>query len=228
MLAGEAFHGRHRHRQVQQLPSLAVGNLDHRNLAPLPGRIGIRAIQHHMDLEGAVTAGRQVQVQLRAVAFLGTDEGIHTLVPLLQAAETEVFEADDATVGNTGHIHVIAPDVVVVLHPVLVGQVAGIAGGIVGVRRQAENLETLARDLGAGIDRTVRSGSRPDLVLGIRIVPRDAELASVGHFLVVPFDLHGRHHRLAGIAETARRAVVEDIPLAVDFLQGTVRVVRGI
>ena len=139
MLAGEAFHGRHRHRQVQQLPSLAVRDLDHRDLAAFPGRIGIRAVQHHVDLEGAVTAGRQVQVQLRAVALLGAHERIHTLVPLVQAAEAEILEADDAAVGDPGHIHVIAPDVVVVLHPVLVGQVAGIAGGIVGVRRRPGN-----------------------------------------------------------------------------------------
>ena len=116
----------------------------------------------------------------------------------------------------------------VVLHPVLVAHIAGIARGIIAVGRQAVDLEAFARDLRAGVGLSVGGRGHPLLILCIGVVGRDADLSAVGDLLLVPLDPDRRHHRLAGVAEAARRTVVEHVPLAVDLLQRAVRVVGGI
>ena len=116
----------------------------------------------------------------------------------------------------------------VVLDPVLVGHIAGVAGRVVVVGRETEDLEALAGHLGTGISLAVRGCGHPLVAGEVRIVASDADLAAVGHLLLVPLYLNGGNHRLAGVAEAAGRTVIEDIPLAVDLLQGAVGVVGGV
>ena len=194
-------------------------------LLTVPCVVGVGAVEHDVDGEGAVSARREQQVELGAVAGRRSLEGFHALGVLVESAEAEVLEADDALVGDAGEIHVVVPHVVVVLQPVVARHVAGNAGGVVAVGGQAEDLEALAGDLGSRVAGAVGGGSRP-LVIGSKgVVGDDAELAALGDALLVPRDLHRGHHRLTCIAEAARGTVVEDVPLAVDLLQRTVRVV---
>ena len=122
----------------------------------------------------------------------------------------------------------VRPYIVVVLHPLVragARHVAGDACAVVLIGRQAEDLEALAGDLGATVLVAVGSTGCP-LACGSKgVVGGDAHLSALGHGLLVPLDLHGCHHGLAGIAEAARRTMVENIPLTVDLLQRAVGVV---
>ena len=64
-------------------------------------------------------AGCQPEVQQRAVALLRALEGGQSLGSLCEAAEAEVFEADDAAIGDAGQVHAVVPYVEVVLHPLI-------------------------------------------------------------------------------------------------------------
>ena len=203
-----------------------VANRYNTNLFSLHG-----IVEHHVNFEGTLAAVGQVQVEMGIVALLHTLEGLAALRVLSQTAEAEVLEADDAAVLNAGEVHRVVPHVVVVLH-ILVGigtrPIAGETGAIVVVGRQTIDLEALAGHLGTSVLVAVIGLRRPHVVLRKRVVAGDGHLATLGHGLLVPRNLHRCHHRLTGIAEAARRTVVEHIPLAVDLLQRAVGVMAGI
>ena len=128
VFAAEALDRRDSHAIVGDGARSILGNIDHGDLTALPGGVGIRAVKHHVDLEGAAAARGQEEVEAGAVAPVGAGKGLDTLSVLGQAAEAEVLEADDAAVGETGEVHIVVPDIMVVLDPVLVGHIAGVTG----------------------------------------------------------------------------------------------------
>ena len=75
---------------------------------------------------------------------------------------------------------------------------------------------------------TVGSFGCPLVVLGVGVVGGYAHHAALCHGLLVPLNLDGGYHCLTGKTEAAWRTMVEDIPLTVDFLDGTVGIVGGI
>ena len=197
------------------------------NLLTLPG-----VVEHHVNLEGTVSARRQVQVQHRAVASLRTLESLHALRVLSQTAETEVLKTYDTAIGDAGQIHRVVPYVEVVLHPFVAVRTArheaGNTGRIVLVGRETENLETLRGHLGTGIFVAVSGFCRPCVILRIGVVGRNLHHAALCYGFLVPRNLHGSNHCLTGKSKAAWRTVVEHIPLAVDFLYRTVGVMSGI
>ena len=106
--------------------------------------------------------------------------------------------------------------------------VAGDACAVILIRGQAEDLEALAGDLCTTIFVAIGSLSCPYIVLSEGIVGGDANLSALGHGLLVPLNLDGRHHCLTSVGIAARWTMVEDIPLAVDFLQRAVGVMGRI
>ena len=225
MLASETLDGRNGNAVKGSL-LLGIGrNVDDGNLLAVPCAVGIRAIEHHMHLEGLFDSRFEVQHEAGIVASLGALESKYALSILGQTTEAEVLEADDALVGDAGKVHAVVPDVEVILHPVLVGEVASDAGRIILIRIETENLEALGSDLSTRITVAVAGLGNPSLLRSVRIVARDADLTTIGHFLLVPLNLDRSHHWLTGITEAAWWAVIEDIPLAIDELQRTVGIV---
>ena len=235
MLARESLNGRNGH--------LIVGAQHDKTVVVILGCDGLYSqfadlltlpgiIEHDADVERMLAGNGQVEVQRSAVALLDALEGFQSLRVLGQSAEAEVLEADDAAVGDTGQIHRVVPDVVVVLHPlVAVGATcheAGVTCRVVLIRRKTEDLEPFRGYFSASILVAVLSLRRPLVVLRIGVVARDSDHTALGHRFLVPCDLHGSHHRLTGKAEAAWRTVIEHIPLAVDLLQRTVGVVACI
>ena len=228
MLALESFYGGNGYLEFLYC-ALCIGrHVDDGNLLTVMDGVGVRTVEHHMNAEGTFATRGEPEVEHSAVTFLCATESLHALGVLSHSAKTEIFEADDAAVGDTCEIHVVVPVVPSVLHPVVARQIAGNTGRIVLVGIETENLEAFTGHFGTRIFVAVAGLGRPFVVLGKRVVANDAHLAALSHGLFVPFNLDGCHHRLAGIAETTGRTVIEHIPLTVDFLQRTVGVVCGI
>ena len=184
-----------------------------------------------MNLKCTLAAGGQVQVKAGIVAFLCSLKGFYAFRVLCQAAKAEVLEAYDTSILNTGEVHRVVPHVVVVLHPVVGTRAideAGISSAIILIGGQAEYLEAFAGHLGSCVFVAITCFCCPYIILSVGIIAGDSHPSAFGNGLLIAGDLHGSHHRLAGIAETAWRTMVEDIPLAVNFLQGTVSVVAEV
>ena len=225
MFALQFLYGRDSHL-IDCRTALGIGrHFYHTDFLTVPNAVGVRSVEHHTNLEGTVSAWSEVEVERSAVTFLRTLEGIHTLRRLVQSAETEIFEADDTTVGDARKVHTVVPHIEVVLHPLVAGHIGGDASRIILIWRQTENLETLRGDLSTRVFHAVAGFCGPFVVLGVWVVAHDAHLAAVSHGFLVPFNLHRSHHRLTGIAEATRRTMIEHIPLTVDFLKRAMGVV---
>ena len=179
-----------------------------------------------------MSASGQVEVQHRTVAFLNTIKSLQALGGLSQTAEAKVLKAHDTTVGDSGEIHRVVPDVMVVLHPLVTVGAArhetGITGRVVLIGRQTEDLETLRGDFCACIFVAVGSLGRPFIVFGIGVITRNLHHAALCHRLLVPGNLYRSHHGLTGKAEATWGTVVEHIPLTIDLLNRTMGVVACI
>ena len=146
---------------------------------------------------------------------------------MVQSAEAEIFVTDDVATVYVDR-HIVAPDVPCILLAAYIRQVACVAGRIIFVGVHSEYLEAFRGNFGTGIGISVICLRLPDAVGGIRVVAMNGYFASFCHGFFIPLDGDRCHHRLACKPESARRTVIEYIPLAVDFLQTAVRVVCGI
>ena len=106
------------------------------------------------------------------------------------------------------------------MQPLLVGHEAGNTRRIILIRWQTENLETLAGHLGSRILHTIGSTGRH--------LTGNHHSSTLADGFLVPRYLHRSNHRLTRIAKATWRTVIEDIPLAIDLLQGSMRVMTGI
>ena len=224
MLAAQTFHIRHIDRICGGGSGCIGRNLQGGYFLAVPNGIGIGTVQHHTNGEGTVPAWSEAQIELCAIAFACGGKSLHTLAVLLQSAKAEILESHHTTVGDASQIHAVVPHIVVVLHPVVASHVTGNSSRVIGIGGKTEYLESLAGNLGTGIACAVCGRSRPFVALGIGVVSYNGYFSAVGHRFLVPSNLDGSHHSLACIAKTAGRTVVENIPLAVDFLQRTVGV----
>ena len=89
-------------------------------------------------------------------------------------------------------------------------------------------MESLTRHLGARVFHTIGSLGSPLIVFGVWVVGSDAHHATLCHRFLVPLYLDGGYHCLTRKTESARRTMIEDIPLAVDFLYRAMGVVPRI
>ena len=224
MLAAQTFHIRHIDR-VSGGGSVRIGrNLQGGNLLAIPNGICIGPVQHHTNGEGTVSAWSEAQIELCAIAFACGGKSLHALAILLQSAKAEILKSHHTSVSDASQIHAVVPHIVIVLHPVVSGHIAGQTGRIVGIRGKTVNLESFAGDLGSCVAGAVGCLGRPLVVFGIGVITNDAYLSTLSDGFLVPSYLYGRHHSLASITESSGRTVIKHIPLAVDFLQRTVGV----
>ena len=89
-------------------------------------------------------------------------------------------------------------------------------------------MEPLTCYLSSGIRHTVRGISYPLVSFTVCVICNDAHLSPFSHRLFVPFYLHGSHHGLAGVAKATWRTVVENVPLSIYLLQGTMCIMPSI
>ena len=79
MFASEALDGGHGDLECLRTASIPGGNLYDGYLAAVPYIIIIWAVEHHVNLECSLTAGREVEAKLCSVALLRSLEGGQTL-----------------------------------------------------------------------------------------------------------------------------------------------------
>ena len=121
------------------------GDIEDGNLWTFP-----RVIEPHVNLKGSMSGRSETEVQLGGVALLRTFKGFQTLRILSQTAKAEIFESDNAPIGDACKRHGVVPHVEVVLQPLLVGHKTGNTRRIILISWQTENLETFAGHLRYG------------------------------------------------------------------------------
>ena len=89
-------------------------------------------------------------------------------------------------------------------------------------------MESLTRHLGTCIFHTIRSIGCPLVVLCVGVVGSDTYHATLSYSFLVPLYLDRGYHCLTGKTKTTWRTMVEDIPLTIYLLNGSVGVVGGI
>ena len=122
----------------------------------------------------------------------------------------------------------VVPNVPSILLKPYVRQVAGDTGGIVLVRIKPEDVETFRRDFCPFVLIALLVLGCPNAVLGIGVVSPDGDFAPFGHRLLIPLHLNRGNHGLTRKTESARRTVIEHVPLSVDLFDTPVGIMPGV
>ena len=172
-----------------------------------------------MNLECSLTTRNEVDVQLSAITLLSASKSLDTLSVFIHTTKTEVFETNDALVGDTCKIHAVVPYIIVVLHPLVTSHEASNTCRIIVVWWQTEDLETFTCYLSTCILSTIAGLSCPLVVLSVWIVSCDLYNTTISNRLLVPCNLHWSNHCLTSISKATWWTMIEYIPLTIDLLQ---------
>ena len=152
-----------------------------------------------------------------AVSFFCSLKRLQSFLCFAETAESEILESNDVASVHV-YRHVVVPYVPGILHGLVVAQIAGDTSRIVVVWIQAVYLESFRSDFCSRVFCVVGCFGGPDAFLVVWIVCPDNHFSAFFHRFLIPLDGNGSNDRLTGKPKSTWWAMIEHIPLTVDFL----------
>src|SRR5690554_192676 len=89
-------------------------------------------------------------------------------------------------------------------------------------------METLRSHFRSGIFISLAVFGRPNTIFRIGVVGPDGDFSTFRHWRFVPLHSNRSHHGLTGISKPSWGSMIESVPLVVDHLNTTMRIMPGI